>query len=72
MCSHIIRENGVIAVTSFLNNDGSLFRLLFRDRRVGGKTKSRGRRVNGGNLSLTILKVQDDGGYYILEWSRMA
>ena len=72
MCGHIVRKEGIVAVASFLNDDGPLFNFSFRSRRVGRNMKSRGRRVDRRNLSLSVSKVQNDGGYDILKWGRMA
>ena len=72
MCSHIIREKGIVAVASFLNDDGPLFKFSFRDRRVGRDMKNGGRRVDRQNLSLAVSKVQHDGGYDFLKWGGMA
>ena len=59
MCGRIIGEKGVVAITSFLNDNGLLFRFSFNVRGIGIDMKSGGRRVNRGNLSLTVLKVQN-------------
>ena len=72
MCSSIIRKGRIVTITSFLNDDGPLFNFSFRGRRVGRNTKSGGRRVDGGNLLLSVLKVQHDGSYDILKWGGMA
>ena len=67
MCSCIIRKEGIVAVASFLNDDGPLFNFSFRGRRVWRNTKSGGRRIDRGNLPLSISKVQNDRGYEMEE-----
>ena len=71
MCSCIIRKEGIVAVASFLNDDGLLFNFSFRGRKVRRDTKSGGRRVDRRNLLLSVSKVQNDRGYDILKWSGM-
>ena len=72
MCSGVIGKKRIVAVTLFLNDDRLLFNLSFRDGRVQGSMKSRRRRVNRRDLSLSKLKIQNDRGYNVLKWHRMA
>ena len=71
MCSSIVWKKRVVAITSFLNDDGLSFSHLLRAGRVRRGSKNGGRRVNRGYLSLSKSKVQDDRGDDVLEWCRM-
>ena len=57
----------IFTITSFLNDNSSLFRFLFRSEGVGYDTKGRRRWSNGNYLALAISKVQHNGSNNILE-----
>ena len=69
MCSSVIRKKRVIAVASFLNDDGLSFNHLFGDGRVQRSPKNGGR-VNWRYLSLSKSKIQDDRCDNGAEWLR--
>ena len=71
MCGSVIREERIVTVASFLNNDSPLFNLSFKGGRICGNMKSGGRRIDRRNLSLSVSKVQNDRGYDILKRSGM-
>ena len=72
VCSGVIGKKRIIAVTSFLNDDRSLFNLSFGDGRVQRCMKSGRRRVNWRDSSLSKSKIQNNRGYNVLKWRGMA
>ena len=68
-CGRIIGKMRIVTVTSFLNDDGSLFQFLFWDGRVGYDPKRRRWWSDGHYLSLTITKTQHNGIHNILKES---
>ena len=57
----------IFTIASFLNDNSSWFRFVFRNEGVGYGTKGRRRWSNGNYLALAIAKIQHNGSDNVLE-----